>query len=172
MHGGEIATWLLPPQPLDNFRQHIVAVVIVGPIIGQASDARLGGEPVSRAVDVEKSGSVGKTPKCIAEGGDGFARLCAPEAGAAVINSRVLALAGRSRAHVDGAGHPPRRRIPSEVGDFLIDGQRDGRRSIDVVGDHRIPDRCQVAHKLELNRAVVDGDAGGKDHQAAIFPFP
>ena len=172
MHGGEIATWLLPPQPLDNFRQHIVAVVIVGPIIGQASDARLGGEPVSGSVDVEKSGSVGKTPEGIAEGGDGFTGLCAAEAGAPVINSRVLALIGGSRAHVGSAGHPPRRRIPSEVGDFLIDGQRDGRRSIDVVGDHRVPSRLQVAHHFKLNRAVVDGDAGGKDHQAAIFPFP
>ena len=65
-------------QALLDFVLHVIIAELAGPVVGQARDGRLRRVPVPFAVNVHVGGAVGEPAECIAERGDGLARLLAP----------------------------------------------------------------------------------------------
>ncbi len=82
-----------------------IALELLGAILGQLGDRRLGGVPVARAVLVEVGGGAGEPAQRIAEDGGRFAGHHAAELDAPVLEAAVGGGGGGRRAEVDGARH-------------------------------------------------------------------
>ena len=175
MDAGEVAG--LPQvgaQPLVQLLRHLVGIALelLGAVLGELGDGRLGGVPVARPVLVEVGGRRREPPQRIAEHGRRLARHHAAELDAAILEPAVRRGRRRRRAEVDGARHAPRRVQLAEVRLLGVDPERQRVRPVHVLLDDRRPVVREVARQLELHARVVDRDGRRQDQRVAVALLP
>ena len=104
-------------QPLVQLLRHLVGIALelLGAVLGELGDGRLGRVPVARPVLIEVGRRRREPPQRIAEDGRRLARHHAAELDPPVLEPAVRRGRRRRRAEVDGARHAPRRVQLAEV---------------------------------------------------------
>jgi hypothetical protein len=163
--GMAIGADLLAQAAQDLLLDHVLALLL-GAVLRQPVDARLGREPVALAVLVQVGGTADQPPQRVAEGADGLAGLDAAQLDRAVLQTLVGHAQGRRRAQIERAGHPPRCRVAPQVGVLAVEVQRQRVRPVD--GQLRGGQRIDLAQQ-RLGHAILVGvvDQRGEQHGAA-----
>ena len=76
------------------------------------------------------------------------------------------------RSHVHGASRPAGGREPAEVGELVVDLQRQGVLAVNIGLDHRVPALLQVLLHLAGQSAGVHGQVAGRDQQRLVAALP
>ncbi len=162
------------PQPLVEFAGHLVGIALelLGAVLRELGDRRLGGVPEARAVLVEVGRGGREPPEGVAEDRGRLARHHAAELDPPVLEAAVRRRRRGRGAEVDRARHPPGRVQLAEVRLVGVDPQRQRVRPVHVLLDDRRPVVRQVARQLGLDPRVVDRDGRGQDQRVAVALLP
>ena len=149
-----------------------IALELLGAVLGELGDRRLGGVPEARAVLVEVGRRRREPPQRVAEHGRRLARHHAAELHPPILEPAVRGRGRGRRAEVDRARHPPRGVQLAEVGLLGVDLERQRVRPVHVLLDDRRPVVREVARQLGLHARVVDRDRRGQDQRVAVALLP
>ena len=149
-----------------------VALELLGPILGELGDRRLGRVPVARAVLIEVGRRGAQAPQRIAEDGGRLARHDAAELDPAILDAAIGRGRRRGGAEIDRPRHPPAGGELAEVGHLAVDAQRQRARPVHVLLDDRLPGVGQIARQLVPHARIVDRQIGGHDQRVAVALLP